>query len=339
MSVGLEPDFSSFTYEKALIAGQEFVRVGFADPSLSGYYAAVVADTKHPQVNVVDADRLVTLVGRFPRSVLAEFNTHRVFSRNSASSRARSVKSVVQGVNQDPYVPLFTENAPGMSGRFIQDSAVAQRAREDWLAARDIAVDAFLRVLMGAEYDPGLSPMENLDYYYANIYKNPGVSSTGVHKQDVNRLLEPFMWHEVVFTSAHWDNFFTLRCDFEHTYIPFYAFAVLVREALRVSTPEVSEYHTPFLTGEEKSQLTGDMVADQGLLMKSSSVAANISHRDAADTQVSIRLGERLLDAGHMSPFEHVAYASTDSGVSLGGNLGDLWDQYRRFLEVENSNV
>ena len=339
MSVGLEPDFGSFTYEKALIAGQEFVRVGFADPSLSGYYAAVVADTKHPQVNVVDADRLVTLVGRFPRSVLAEFNTHRVFSRNSASSRARNVKSVVEGVLNDPYVPLFTENTPGMSGRFIQDGVVAQRAREDWLAARDSAVESFLMVLMGAEYDPGLSPMENLDYYYANIYKNTGVVSSGVHKQDVNRLLEPFMWHEVVFTSAHWENFFTLRCDFEHTYIPFYAFAVLVREALRVSTPEVSEYHTPFLTNEEKSQLTGKMVADKGLLMKSSSVAANISYRDAADTQASIRLGERLLDAGHMSPFEHVAYASTDPGVSLGGNLGDLWDQYRRFLETENNNL
>jgi putative thymidylate synthase, flavin-dependent len=339
LSVGLEPDFGSFTYEKALIAGQEFVKVGFADPSLSGYYAAVVADTKHPQVNVVDADRLVTLVGRFPRSVLAEFNTHRVFSRNSASSRARNVKSVVEGVLNDPYVPLFTENTPGMSGRFIQDGVVAQRAREDWLAARDSAVESFLMVLMGLEYDPDLSPGDNLDYYYENIYKNPGVSSTGVHKQDVNRLLEPFMWHEVVFTSAHWENFFTLRCDFEYTYIPFYAFAVLVREALRCSTPEVSEYHTPFLTTEEKSQLTGDMKADQALLMKSSSVAANISYRDAADTQASIRLGERLLDAGHMSPFEHVAYASTDPGVSLGGNLGDLWDQYRRFLETENNNL
>jgi len=339
LSIGLEPDFGSFTYDKVLIAGQEFVKVGFADPSLSGYYAAVVADTKHPRVNATDADRLVTLVGRFPRSVLAEFNTHRVFSRNSASSRARNVKSVVEGVLQDPYVPLFTENTPGMSGCFLRDAAAAQRAREDWLSARDSAVDAFLRVLMGAEYDPGLSPMENLDYYYANIYKNPGVSSTGVHKQDVNRLLEPFMWHEVVFTSAHWENFFTLRCDFEHTYIPFYAFAVLVREALRVSTPTIGEYHTPFLTGEEKNQLTGNMFADQGLLMKSSSVAANISYRDAADTQASIRLGERLLDAGHMSPFEHVAYASTALGTPLGGNLGGLWDQYRRFLETENNNL
>lgn len=338
MFVGLDPDFDTFTYEKSLIAGQEFVKVGFADPSLAGYYAAVVADTKHPQVDKVDADRLVTLVGRFPRSVLAEFNTHRVFSRNSASSRARSVKSVVESVLQDPYVPLFTENRPGMSGRFIQDSNVVRQAREDWLAARDSAVESFLRVLMGVEYNPDLSPGENLDYYYENIYKNPDVTSGGVHKQDVNRLLEPFMWHEVVFTAAHWENFFALRCDFEHTYIPFYAFAVLVREALRVSTPEVSEYHTPFLTSEEKSQLTGNMVADQGLLMKSSSVAANISYRDAADTQASIRLGERLLEAGHMSPFEHVAYISNNLGRPLGGNFGELWDQYRRFLEVENNN-
>ena len=45
--------------------------------------AQVVADS----VNEA-GDRLTTMVVTLPRSALAELNTHRVFSRNSASSRA-----------------------------------------------------------------------------------------------------------------------------------------------------------------------------------------------------------------------------------------------------------
>lgn len=33
----------------------------------------------------------------------------------------------------------------------------------------------------------------------------------GLHKQIANRLLEPFMWAEVVVTATEWDNFFKLR--------------------------------------------------------------------------------------------------------------------------------
>lgn len=34
----------------------------------------------------------------------------------------------------------------------------------------------------------------------------------GATKQVVNRILEPFMYHEVIVTSTTWDNFFKLRC-------------------------------------------------------------------------------------------------------------------------------
>ena len=33
-----------------------------------------------------------------------------------------------------------------------------------------------------------------------------------VHKQWVNRLLEPYMWHTVIVTATEWENFFALRC-------------------------------------------------------------------------------------------------------------------------------
>ena len=41
-----------------------------------------------------------------PRIILAEFNTHRLFSRNSASSRAIPFKKMVQSVLENPFIPI-----------------------------------------------------------------------------------------------------------------------------------------------------------------------------------------------------------------------------------------
>ena len=47
------------------------------------YHAEVLIDSVNPA-----GQRLTTFVLRFPRFVLSEFNTHRMFSRNASSSRA-----------------------------------------------------------------------------------------------------------------------------------------------------------------------------------------------------------------------------------------------------------
>src|SRR4051794_11829677 len=75
-----------------------------------GFDAKVLADSVSPA-----GHRLTTLEATFPRFVLAEFNTHRVFSRNSASSRAIPVARQLRRVLDDPYVPIeFGSNKPGM---------------------------------------------------------------------------------------------------------------------------------------------------------------------------------------------------------------------------------
>src|SRR4051812_50181214 len=75
-----------------------------------GFDAKVLADSVSPAEH-----RLTTLEATFPRFVLAEFNTHRVFSRNSASSRAIPVAKQLRRVLDDPYVPIeFGSNKPGM---------------------------------------------------------------------------------------------------------------------------------------------------------------------------------------------------------------------------------
>ena len=50
---------------------------------------------------------LSTLLLRYPRFIHAEMMTHRVFSRNSASSRAIPVKKLIDDVVRDPAMPIF----------------------------------------------------------------------------------------------------------------------------------------------------------------------------------------------------------------------------------------
>lgn len=142
--------------------------------------AKVIADNKNEFDN-----RITTMVVTFPRFILAELNTHRVFSRNSASSRAIPFEKMVKSVQENPFIPIaWMKDHKGMQGTeylFEHDESVAIN---NWLRARDLAVIQ-AQVLNGGGF---------------------------VTKQLCNRLLEPFMWHTVIITSTEWENFFALRC-------------------------------------------------------------------------------------------------------------------------------
>jgi hypothetical protein len=80
--------------------------------------AQILADSKNPY-----GDRLTTMLVTFPRIILAEFNTHRMFSRNSASSRAIPFNKMIKAIEDNPFVPLgFQKDHKGMQGTeyFIQ---------------------------------------------------------------------------------------------------------------------------------------------------------------------------------------------------------------------------
>ena len=62
-------------------------------------------------------DRITTYLLTFPRIILAEFNTHRAFSRNSASSRAIPFKKMVESVQTNPFIPIaWQKDHKGMQG-------------------------------------------------------------------------------------------------------------------------------------------------------------------------------------------------------------------------------
>src|ERR1035437_4854050 len=141
--------------------------------------AKIICDSISPE-----GVRLTTMEVKIHRFVLAEMNTHRVFSRNSASSRAIPVKKLLERVKNDPAMPVFWgKNQAGMGAVEELDPDTKQMVLNVWLVARDQMVSA-------------VEKLQNL----------------GLHKQLTNRLLEPWLWHTAIISSTEWTNFFGQRC-------------------------------------------------------------------------------------------------------------------------------
>lgn len=154
--------------------------------------AEVVADSSNEFGN-----RITTMVVTFPRIILAEFNTHRMFSRNSASSRAIPFEKMVKSVEENPFIPIaWQKDHKGMQGNSYLNERESKLAEDRWrIAAQFAAHEA--KILHGdSKWSINDTEMPNLD----------------VTKQLCNRLLEPFMYHTVIVTATEWENFFALRC-------------------------------------------------------------------------------------------------------------------------------
>jgi hypothetical protein len=148
--------------------------------------ATIVADSIGPK-----GDRITTFLLVFPRFILAELNTHRMFSRNSASSRAIPFKKMIKAIQDDPFIPIaWQKDHSGMQGNeYFTDGYAIENLRRAWKEARDVQIELATAINVGAH--------------------TLGVPVT---KQVSNRLLEAFMWHTALVTSTEFENFFSLRC-------------------------------------------------------------------------------------------------------------------------------
>ena len=63
--------------------------------------AEIVADSIDPRGN-----RITSVLLTYPRFIHSELLTHRMFSRNSASSRAIPFAKMVKMVQKDPFIPI-----------------------------------------------------------------------------------------------------------------------------------------------------------------------------------------------------------------------------------------
>lgn len=286
--------------------------------------------------------RITTFELEFPRIVLPEFNTHRQFSRNAASSRAIPISKVIEQVKTNPAMPFkWGKNQAGMQAKENVDLLTEQSAIGVWLAARDSAV-AHAQVL----------------------------TDMGLHKQVVNRLLEPFQHIKVVMTTTEYENWKWLRLhiDADPT---IYELARVMEIARNESVPEQlkeGQYHLPYVHtevingiqyyfAEDASQIT----LEQAIKISVSS-CGQVSYRKL-DTSLEKAedIYQRLIDSQpvHASPCEHQATvfhtdgessnegitafsfsmsiedALTDEAIIVGaisGNFTGGWIQYRQLI-------
>jgi thymidylate synthase ThyX len=260
------------------------------------YSARVLLDSVSPH-----GVQLTTLEVTFPRFVLAEFNTHRQFSRNSASSRAVPTSKLIERVEREPVLPLqWGRNKAGMSASDVLTDGEADAARRIWLKARDDAV-AHARQLLELK----------------------------VHKQELNRILEPFLWHTVIVSATEWDNFFELRCGI-NAQPEIREAAVRMREAMAASRPQSMQYgewHTPLLQDDERSL---DVEERKRISAARCARVSYLTHDGTREIVKDLELYERLRTDRHLSPFEHVATPARDADFHA--NFRG-WLQMRRDIE------
>jgi thymidylate synthase ThyX len=297
--------------------------------SQTGFRVSVVADSVNKGV------RLTTFACRVPRVLWAEALTHRAVSRNAASSRAVPVSYFVEQVESDPYTPgdlpdgELCGNGAGMVATKVLDSltkrGIAQRY--SW-AAKEAAASA------------------------------KHLHELGAHKQDANRVLEPFQWIRVVMTATDWDNFFALRTD-HRAYPPFRFLARCMWAAYSRSEPTERNYHLPFITPDDMAAVPADGVeppewwpgwwelpgcgpkVGHNLMAWSAARCARVSVKnfrtDGTDRKKDYETFLKLTTETpkHASPLEHQAAAFPWDSDYSPSNFRKPWTQFRKLLPDE----
>lgn len=295
--------------------------------------AKILLDSINPVGN-----RITSWILTYPRFFHSEIMTHRVFSRNAASSRAIPVKRMIDDIRQNCAMPIFWgKNQAGMQAKEELDDTIKHReivvspvgngldpykltvtdkhaAKHEWLAARDSAITHAEKML-----------------------------ELGVHKQIANRILEPFMHMTVIITGTEFENFFALRAH-PDAQPEFQDLAYKMLDIYQLSEPKKlkeGEWHIPFGDKLDETRLTElyykTAIPHEELKLRISVArCARVSYLNFEgkdDYNKDIELSETLSSSGHWSPFEHSAMALSTSEYS--GNFKG-WKQYRKTFNEEN---
>lgn len=250
--------------------------------------------------------KIATFEFEYPRFIHGELMTHRLFSRNAASSRAIPIKKMIDQVRNNPAFPIhWGRNQAGMQAQGELNPILRKVAIYLWKNAAKLAAGA-------AE----------------------GMDRIGLHKQVVNRVLEPFQIMKSVVTSTCWENWNWLR-NHKDAQPEIRELSRVAIEALeKYGEPEdlnPGEWHTPYVFHHRDSTGVLRYVGDElqyftleEALMISASCCAQVSFRLLNDDLEKAKdIYKRLVESEpvHASPFEHQA---TPIGFQTGGE----WSQY-----------
>jgi hypothetical protein len=253
---------------------------------------------------VLKRQRIITVKLTYWRAIHAEMMTYRMWSRNCSSSRAIPVSKTLEKIQEQDILPIhFGKAQKGMSASREVEPGIKKKAIE-------IIHDLKFKTAQAAE------ELLNL----------------GLHKQVVNRYLEPFSTITMLVSSTDWTNFFQQRIsDQAQPEIRSLAEEMLDKfsshEPKRLSP---GEYHLPFV----KPELDGNYGLKDKII-DSVARCARVSYLNFDGTNSfaeNKRLFQKLYDANpkHFTPFEHVCVAKGD-GIAYANFTGFM--SYRYAIE------
>lgn len=277
------------------------IHLNFDTKAAGNIKAVVVADSVNPH-----GHRLMTYLMTYPRFIHSELMTHRVLSRNSSSSRAIPIRTIMKEVLTNPALPVYWGgHKKGMQAGEELTGISRWLAEKLWRWGRFPAVAlAFI------------------------------ADKLGLHKQISNRLMEPWMYMTVLVSATEWTNFFKLRLFNAQP-----EFMVLARKALIARTNSVpvkrkfGEWHFPDETNGCRYLL--ECGSEDMAMARAAAKAARTSYTQFAEelrASTASRIHDAMARDGHMSPFEHTARAVEDD-KDCGNFKG--WCQYRKVFPNE----
>lgn len=248
--------------------------------------AGIVARVLNKSVNktgsVIESFEL-----EYPRFIHSELMTHKMFSRNAASSRAIPIAKTIESVRNSPAMPVeWGKNKAGMQADGEIDDPEA--AKWMWIQAAKQAAE-----------------------------RAEQMATMGLHKQVVNRILEPFVFMKTVLTATEFKNFFWLRAhdDADPT---IHELANCMWAASDEVKPQIllpGEWHFAYVdtdVGFDKTtyQINGEEVDLETAKKIDAACCAQVSFRKL-DTSIekALDIYDRLAGSVpvHASPFEHSA--------------------------------
>lgn len=243
---------------------------------------------------------IVTWELKYPRYIHAELLTHRMFARNASSSRATPLSVTIEAVRSD--AAFFSKvglNQPGMVAEKNLEGEELERFKEKWFQLGNIVAD-----------------------YVSDLNKE-----FGVHKQVLNRALEPWLYMHTIVTATELDNFFHLRLARDaQPEMQDLAQAMLIS---MFNQPKAEDtWHLPY-----REKFNG-MLDGPEMISRNVAACARVCVTRHDGTEPSLlqdeTLAGQLLEGGHLTPFEHIAKAGEPD--QMYANFKG-WKSYRWMLE------
>lgn len=266
--------------------------------------ATIVADS----YSNLTQQRITTALLTVPKFINAELNTHRLFSRNVASSRAIRFEKQLQNATFHPVI--LVKNHPGMQGNEL--------------------ITGWRKYLIDTLWESSR---------YSAISHAWMMNKLGLSKQWTNRTIEPYLFISYLVTSTEWDNFFNQR-DHNDAQFEMQVVARRLKNAMNNSNPNIltnDEFHLPFISTNEleQQQFLIDGVNTLIKLSAARCAKTSYSNQSKTDYENDIKLFNRLYSAvpRHNSPFEHIATPAIGQYYNLIGwkNVRYLIDSDKQF--------